>query len=100
MSSLSPTCELEKQYVFTIALTIYSSLKKNMKGKAPASKEAKFIKLRELFFLWWDDNYLAFLQSILKKHGQDQYKLSGCKCYSFKFALLKAKGQHTISDMH
>ncbi|KAI6038005.1 hypothetical protein EDC04DRAFT_2604413 [Pisolithus marmoratus] len=30
---------LEKQHAFTIALTVYSSLKKNMKGKTSASKE-------------------------------------------------------------
>ncbi|KAI6036169.1 hypothetical protein BKA83DRAFT_4622895 [Pisolithus microcarpus] len=98
MSSPSPTHELEKQHAFTVALTIYSSLKKNTKGKAPTPKEVKSVKMKELFFPLREDNYLTFLQRILEKHGQDQYKVSVHKRYSFKFVLPKVKGQHTISD--
>ncbi|KAI6015958.1 hypothetical protein EDC04DRAFT_2903549 [Pisolithus marmoratus] len=98
MSSPSPTCKLEEQYAFTIALTVYSSLKKNTKGKGSALKEVKSVKMKELFFPLQDDDYPLFLQSILEKHGQDQYKVSVCKCYPFKFVLLKVKGQH-ISDV-
>ncbi|KIK14544.1 hypothetical protein PISMIDRAFT_116870 [Pisolithus microcarpus 441] len=94
MSSPSPTRELEKQHAFTVALTVYSSLKKNTKGKAPAPKEVKSVKMKELFFPLREDNYLTFLQRILEKHGQDQYKVSVHKRYSFKFVLPK----HTISD--
>ncbi|KAI6041844.1 hypothetical protein EDC04DRAFT_2892540 [Pisolithus marmoratus] len=97
MSLPSPTCELEKQYAFTIALTVYSSLKKNMKGKASALKDVKPVKTKELFFPLQDDNYLLFLQSILEKHGQDQYKVSVHKCYPFKFVPPKVKGQ-CVSD--
>ncbi|KAI6008940.1 hypothetical protein EDC04DRAFT_2906864 [Pisolithus marmoratus] len=85
MSSPSPTRELEKH------------LKKNTKGKASALKEVKSVKMKELFFPLQDDNYLLFLQSILKKHGQDQYKVSVHKHYPFKFVPPKVKGQ-CVSD--
>ncbi|KAI6044130.1 hypothetical protein EDC04DRAFT_2599716 [Pisolithus marmoratus] len=76
MSSLpSPTHESERWHAFTVALTVYSRLKKTMKGKASALKEVKSIKMKELLFSLRDDNYLMFLQSVLEKHGQDQYKV-------------------------
>ncbi|KAI6038115.1 hypothetical protein EDC04DRAFT_2896874 [Pisolithus marmoratus] len=98
-SSPSPTHKSEKWHAFTIALTVYSSLKKTMKAKASASKEVKSIKMKELLFLLRYDNYLMFLQSILEKNGQDQYRVSGCRCYPFKFMPPKAKGQHVNDAM-
>ncbi|KAI6041786.1 hypothetical protein EDC04DRAFT_2892670 [Pisolithus marmoratus] len=92
-SSPSPTHESERWHAFTVALTVYSRLKKTMKGKASASKEVKSIKTKELLFSLRDNNYLMFLQSILEKHGQDQYKVLGHGRYPFKLVPPKAKGQ-------
>ncbi|KAI6126581.1 hypothetical protein F5141DRAFT_1209871 [Pisolithus sp. B1] len=86
MLSPSPThCsgELEKQYAFTVAFMVYSSLKSMMKGKTSVPKEVKSIKIKELSFPLKVNNYLDFLQGILNKHGQDHYKVSERKWYSF-----------------
>ncbi|KAI6014756.1 hypothetical protein BKA83DRAFT_4498896 [Pisolithus microcarpus] len=96
MSSPSPTChsgELEKQYAFMVTLMVYSSLKSKMKGKTSVLKEVKSIKTKELSFPPKADNYLDFLQGILNKHGQDHYKISEKKQYSFKYVPPKTKGQ-------
>ncbi|KIK13610.1 hypothetical protein PISMIDRAFT_118598 [Pisolithus microcarpus 441] len=96
MSSPSPTChsgELEKQYAFMVTLMVYSSLKSKMKGKTSVLKEVKSIKTKELSFPPKADNYLDFLQGILDKHGQDHYKISEKKQYSFKYIPPKTKGQ-------
>ncbi|KAI6025200.1 hypothetical protein BKA83DRAFT_4491946 [Pisolithus microcarpus] len=95
----SPSPELEKQFSFAVALTVYSNLKKKMKGKASASKEVKSVKTKELLFPLRDSNYLGFLQSLLEKHGQDQYVVSDRRWYPFKFVPPKAKGQHVTDAM-
>ncbi|KAI6130817.1 hypothetical protein EV401DRAFT_1884260 [Pisolithus croceorrhizus] len=77
--------ELEKQYAFTVAFMVYSSLKSKMKGKTSVPKEVKSIKIKELSFPLKVNNYLDFLQGILNKHGQDHYKVSERKWYSFKY---------------
>lgn len=38
-----------------------------------------------------EDNYLEFLESILDKHGQTQYKFSPKQWFSFKFTMPKLK---------
>ncbi|KAI5980479.1 hypothetical protein EDC04DRAFT_2917958 [Pisolithus marmoratus] len=93
----SPSPELEKQFSFAVTLTVYSNLKKKMKGKASAAKEVKSVKTKELLFPLRDSNYLRFLQSLLEKHRQDQYMVSDRRQYPFKFMPPKAKGQH-VSD--
>ncbi|KIK13183.1 hypothetical protein PISMIDRAFT_119385 [Pisolithus microcarpus 441] len=95
----SPSPELEKQFSFAVALTVYSNLKKKTKGKASAAKEVKSVKTKELLFPLRDNNYLGFLQSLLEKHGQDQYIVSDRRRYPFKFVPPKAKGQRATDAM-
>ncbi|KAI6016777.1 hypothetical protein PISMIDRAFT_18143 [Pisolithus microcarpus 441] len=95
----SPSPELEKQFSFAVALTVYSNLKKKTKGKASAAKEVKSVKTKELLFPLRDNNYLGFLQSLLEKHGQDQYIVSDRRWYPFKFVPPKAKGQCATDAM-
>ncbi|KAI6022829.1 hypothetical protein BKA83DRAFT_11121 [Pisolithus microcarpus] len=97
----SPSPELEKQFSFAVALTVYSNLKKKTKGKASASKEVKSVKTKELLFPLRDSNYLGFLQSLLEKHRQDQYVVSDRRWYEypFKFMPPKAKGQCVTNAM-
>ncbi|KAI6008520.1 hypothetical protein EDC04DRAFT_2907074 [Pisolithus marmoratus] len=73
----SPSPELEKQFSFAVTLTVYSNLKKKMKGKSSAARK--------------------FLQSLLKKHGQDQYMVSDRRQYPFQFIPPKARGP-CVSD--
>ncbi|KAI6019254.1 hypothetical protein BKA83DRAFT_4127200 [Pisolithus microcarpus] len=94
----SPSPELEKQFSFAVALTAYSNLKKKTKGKASAAKEVKSVKTKELLFPLRDNNYLGFLQSLLEKHGQDQYIVSDQRWYPFKFVPPKAKGSQRATD--
>ncbi|KAI6037475.1 hypothetical protein EDC04DRAFT_2897425 [Pisolithus marmoratus] len=95
----SPPPESETLCSVTVTLTVYSNLKKKtQKGKVSTAKEVKSMKMKELLFPLRDDNYLSFLQSLLKKHGQDQFKVSERKCYPFKFMLPKVKSQ-CIGDM-
>ena len=74
-------------YAFAVSLTFYSLIKKKTpRGKAAVSKEEKSVKdLKELQLSIDNTNYLDFLQSILNKHGQDQYMLSAKKQFSFKY---------------
>ncbi|KAI6045834.1 hypothetical protein EDC04DRAFT_2598430 [Pisolithus marmoratus] len=101
MLSPSPTCrsgELGKQCAFTVALTVYSSLKLKMKGKTSVLKEVKSVKTKELSFPLKVNNYLDFLQGVLDKHGQDHYKILERKRYLFKYVPPKIKGQ-CVSDV-
>ena len=81
-------------YAFAVSLTVYSLIKKKTpRCKAAVSKEEKSVKvnLKELQFSIDNTNYLDFLQSILDKHGQDQYMLSVKKQFSFKYIPPKMK---------
>jgi hypothetical protein len=88
-----PACDPEKVYMFTIALTVYSLLKKkaSTKGKASTSKEEKSVKVKELHFSTNNANYLDFLRSILDKHRQEQYKVLEKRRFPFKYVPPKAK---------
>ncbi|KAI9464257.1 hypothetical protein HD554DRAFT_2316030, partial [Boletus coccyginus] len=100
MPSSSTPSDSDMAHTFTISLTVYSLIKKKTaKGKAAAPKEAKAVKVKELQFLVDDTNYLNFLQSILDKHGQDQYRLSAKKQFAFKYIPLKTKGQRASDAM-
>ena len=90
---VSPTpSDSDTVYTFTVSLTVYSLIKKKTpKGKAATSKEEKSVKVKELQFSIDNTNYLDFLQSILNKHGQDQYMLLVKKQFSFKYIPLKVK---------
>ena len=92
---VSPTpSDSDTVYTFTVSLTVYSLIKKKTpRGKAAASKEEKSVKvnLKELQFSIDNTNYLDFLQSILNKHGQDQYMLLAKKEFLFKYIPPKTK---------
>jgi hypothetical protein len=79
--------------MLAISLTVYSLLKKktSIKSKTPTLKEEKLVKVKELHFSTNDANYLDFLQSILDKHRQEQYKVLEKRHFLFKYVLLKAK---------
>jgi hypothetical protein len=84
--------DADMAYTFAVSLTVYSLIKKQTaKGKAITSKEEKSVKVKELQFLIDDTNYINFLQSILDKHGQDQYLLSAKKQFAFKYIPPKVK---------
>jgi hypothetical protein len=89
----SPTLsDSDMAYTFAVSLTVYSFIKKKTaKGKVAAPKEEKSVKVKELQFSIDDTNYLDFLQSILDKHGQDQFMLSAKTQFSFKYIPPKAK---------
>ena len=91
-ASPAPSDSDTTAYTFAVSLIVYSLIKKKTaKGKAAASKEEKAIKVKELQFFINDTNYLDFLQSVLNKHGQDQYVLSAKKQFTFKYIPPKAK---------
>ncbi|KAI9573363.1 hypothetical protein HD554DRAFT_2035200 [Boletus coccyginus] len=97
--SLTPS-DSDMAYTFAISLTIYSLIKKKTaKGKVATPKEAKAIKVKKLQFLVNNTNYLDFPQSILDKHGQDQYRLLAKKQFTFKYISPKAKGQCASDTM-
>lgn len=79
----------EKNYAFTVALTVYSALKQSSKGKSTVKKQEKSVKTKELLFQLNEDNYVEFLESILEKHGRTQYKVSNKHRFSFKFTKTK-----------
>ena len=82
----------ERQYAFTVALTVYSALKQSSKSKSTTTKrQEKSIKTKELFFPLNKDNYIEFLGSILEKHGQTQYRVSSKQRFLFKFTMPKTK---------
>ena len=93
MPWLSPSSSnTDTEYTFAVALTIYTFIKKKAaKDKAAVPKEEKAIKIKKLQFLIDNMNYLDILQSILDKDGQDQYKLSMKKQFTFKYIPPKAK---------
>ena len=90
--SPSPT-PTETFHTFAVSLYVYevTKPKKTAKGKTEVSKEEKKKEIKELKISLNNSNYLPFLQSLLKKHRQDQYKLSEKKQFAFKYALPKAK---------
>ncbi|KIK78011.1 hypothetical protein PAXRUDRAFT_165135 [Paxillus rubicundulus Ve08.2h10] len=75
--------------VFTIALTVYSTIQKTTKNKTTA-KEEKAMKTKELAFAvdgLDSTNYLNFLHAALCKHNQDIFKITQAKCYPFKYII-------------
>ncbi|KAF8545605.1 hypothetical protein OG21DRAFT_1492165 [Imleria badia] len=92
-----PTMSNEpRDYAFTVALTVYSALKQSSssKGKTTAAKQQeKSVKTKELVFPLGEENYVDFLESILEKHGQTQYKVSHKQSFPFKFTMPKIKNQ-------
>ncbi|KAG6377874.1 hypothetical protein JVT61DRAFT_14660 [Boletus reticuloceps] len=81
----------EKDYAFTVALTVYSALKQLSKGKSVAKRQEKTVKTKQLAFSLNEGNYIEFLESILEKHGQTQFKVSRKQFFSFKFTMPKMK---------
>lgn len=61
---------------YTFAVTLCCTLRKEDKGKGSTMKEEKSVKTKECLFTLTNDNYILFLQSILKKQGYDNYKVS------------------------
>lgn len=90
MSSPPPSCDSERENIFSISLTVYAAVKKTVKGKV-TTKEEKSVKTKELLIAISDSNYVDFLQSVLAKHGQDQYKIMERKRYPIKYVPPKAK---------
>ena len=86
-----------RQYAFTVALTVYAALKQSAKGKSTAKRQEKSVKTKELLFPLNEDNYVKFLESVLEKHGQTQYKVSKKQWFSFKFTMAKMKGYGSLS---
>ncbi|KIK73909.1 hypothetical protein PAXRUDRAFT_150104 [Paxillus rubicundulus Ve08.2h10] len=62
-----------------------------MEPKSTTKQQEKSLKTKELLFPLNKDNYIEFLENILKKHGQTQYKVSSKQQFSFKFTLPKTK---------
>jgi len=95
MSSPSPTRDtednLEAEQAFSISLTVYSKVKKTLRGKS-STKEEKSTKTKELLFAVKSSNYVNFLQNMLQKHGQEDYEVTVKKHYPFRYTLLKTKG--------
>ncbi|KIK72454.1 hypothetical protein PAXRUDRAFT_180643 [Paxillus rubicundulus Ve08.2h10] len=87
---LSPSSEsTPNDVVFTIALTVYSTIWKTTKNKTTA-KEEKAVKMKELAFAvdgLDSTNYLNFLHAGLCKHNQDVFKITQAKCYPFKYII-------------
>ncbi|KAG6380500.1 hypothetical protein JVT61DRAFT_8658 [Boletus reticuloceps] len=99
MSLPFPTWDIEDdseaEQVFSISLTVYTKVKKTLRGKT-TSKEEKLMKTKELVFAVKPSNYVDFLQSILQKHGQDDYEVKARKHYPFRYTLPNMKGQRTV----
>ena len=94
MLSPSPMWESENnsvEQVFSISLIVYSKVKQILRGKS-TSKEEKTTKTKELSFAIKALNYTNFLQSMLEKHGQDDYEVTVKKHYPFRYTLPKMKG--------
>ncbi|KIJ21121.1 hypothetical protein PAXINDRAFT_6893 [Paxillus involutus ATCC 200175] len=98
MSSPPPSCDSERENIFSISLTVYAAVKKTVKGKV-TTKEEKSVKTKELLIAISDSNYIDFLQSVLAKHGQDQYKIMERKRYPIKYVPPKAKSQRSSDAM-
>ena len=101
----SPTRHSEEpeERSFSVTLTVYSTVKKKVRGKlsTAATKEEKSLKRKELLFAVNHGNYLEFLQRILEKHGQGQYIVSERKHFPFKFVDPQAKGYvHLLYTNH
>ena len=101
----SPTRHSEEpeERSFSVTLTVYSTVKKKVRGKlsTAATKEEKSLKRKELLFAVNHGNYLEFLQRILEKHGQGQYIVSERKRFPFKFVDPQAKGYvHLLYTNH
>ena len=65
-----PNAHPERDYAFTVALTVYSGLKQSSKGKGTTTKQQeKSVKTKELHFSLNNNNYIEFLESILEKHS-------------------------------
>ena len=74
--------------IFTVALTVYSTIRKTVKNKT-TTKEEKAVKTKELAFAvnGSGTNYLNFLQAAPRKHSQDLFKITEAKAYPFKYII-------------
>ncbi|KIO01842.1 hypothetical protein M404DRAFT_89195, partial [Pisolithus tinctorius Marx 270] len=79
----------EKLHSFTILLSVHGPKKKEKGKTAPKAT----MKTKELTFAVNNTNYLNFLQHVLDKHGQGQYRVSSSKHFPFKFVPPKARSQ-------
>ena len=100
-----PNAHPERDYAFTVALTVYSGLKQSSKGKGTTTKQQeKSVKTKELHFSLNNNNYIEFLESILEKHSQTQYKVSHKQQFLFKYAMPKIKkydnSSFSLPDSH
>ena len=92
MSEQPETSSANRQYAFAITLTVYSPLKQPSKGGKTVSKQLeKSVKMKQLLFSLDEANYIEFLESVLKKHGKTQYKVSSKQWFSFKYITPKMK---------
>ncbi|KIK73595.1 hypothetical protein PAXRUDRAFT_178013 [Paxillus rubicundulus Ve08.2h10] len=82
----------KRQYAFTVALTVYSTLKQS-KGKSTTKWQEKPVKTKEMLFPLNENNYVEFLESVLEKHSQTKYRVSCKQRFSFKFTMPKTKSQ-------
>ena len=89
----------EKNYAFTIALTVYSALKQSSKSKSAVKKQEKSVKMKELLFQLNEDNYIEFLENILEKHSQTQYKSLNKYWFLFKFTMVKMKRYTCVQQL-
>ena len=89
----SPSPPPERQHVFAVTLTVYSTPKQSKGGNT--TKQEKSLKTKELFFTLKESNYVEFLLGILEKHGKTQYKVTNKQCFPFKFIMPKTKGYST-----
>ncbi|KAI6156658.1 hypothetical protein BKA82DRAFT_115540, partial [Pisolithus tinctorius] len=93
--SHSPTPVAEKLHSFTILLSVYGPKKKE-KGKTVPKVT---METKELTFAVNDTNYLNFLQHVLDKHGQGQYRVSSSKHFPFKFVPPKVQAVSNAIDV-
>ena len=92
-----PNAHPERDYAFTVALTVYFGLKQSSKGKGTTTKwQEKSVKTEELHFSLNDDNYIEFLESILEKHSQTQYKVSHKQQFSFRYTMPRKRSMITL----
>ena len=76
----------ETVYTFAINLYFYE-VTKPPRAKLPWWQGGEEDKNKELKISLNDNNYLAFLHSLLEKHGQDQYKFFSLHLLMLHFIL-------------
>ena len=66
--------ELPENFETKVILNLlFIQTRRSSKGKV---KESKSQKMKELVFIFLDNNYVEFLQMLLAKHSQDKYKVT------------------------